>query len=220
MDDEEIPPAALDELAIFPLPDLVLFPNALLPLHIFEPRYRDLIADILAGSRLLAVARLRPGYDADYYGRPPVYAVAGIGRCISADPLPDGRYNIMVRGLGRFHIDAELAPAKAYRQVRGRLLGDDRTLRAVDLDDLHRELLAVCDRLADLVPEGDPLRQLTRVIPTPGGCADVVASALVRDPDFRQNLLELLDPGDRLEQVVEYVSMLVGQFGPGNRTLN
>src|SRR2546426_1112956 len=67
---EEIPASALEELAIFPLPDLVLFPNALLPLHIFEPRYRDMMADVLEGARLLAVVRLMPGFEDEYEGRP------------------------------------------------------------------------------------------------------------------------------------------------------
>ena len=217
---EEIPASALEELAIFPLPDLVLFPNALLPLYIFEPRYRDMMADVLAGSRLLAVVRLMPGYEDDYQGRPAVYSVAGIGRCVAADRLPDGRYNIMLRGLARVHIETEHPPARSYRRVRARILGDDRSLRTDEVDELHHELLAMCDRLADVIPDGEPVRQLSRVVPTAGGCADVVASALIRDPDVRQVLLELLDPAERLEQVIEYVSMLIGQFGPGNRTVN
>src|SRR5215470_6975820 len=217
MEDRDIPSAALEELAVFPLPDLVLFPNALLPLHIFEPRYREMMADVVAGSGLLAVARLRAGYEADYHGRPPIFSTVGVGRCISSDKLPDGRYNIMLRGLARLHVESELPPAHAYRQVRARLLVDSRSARAGELPTLHRELLSVCDRLAQVVTDGDPLRQLARTIPTPGGCADVVASALVRDPNVRQSLLELLDPADRLEQVTEYVAMLVGQFGPSNR---
>jgi len=217
---DTIPAAALAELAVFPLPDVVLFPNALLPLHIFEPRYRDMIADVVAGAGLLAVARLKPGYEADYHGRPPIFLTVGVGRCIASDKLPDGRYNIMLRGLARLGIEAELPPEKTYRQVRARILGDDRSARPADLDRLHRELVSVCDRLADVVNDGAPLRELARAVASPGGCADVVGSALVRDPNVRQSLLELLDPADRLERVIDYVAMLVGQFGPGNRTIN
>jgi uncharacterized protein len=217
---DTISAAALADLAVFPLPDLVLFPNALLPLHIFEPRYREMMGYVVAGSGLLAVARLRPGYEADYHGRPPIFQTVGVGRCIASDKLPDGRYNIMLRGLARLQIEAELPPDRSYRQVRARILGDARSARPGELDRLHRELLSVCDRLADVVNDGAPLRELARAIPSPGGCADVVGSALVRDPDVRQTLLELLDPADRLEQVIDYVAMLVGQFGPGNRTLN
>jgi len=217
---DEIASEALASMAIFPLPDMVLFPSALLPLHIFEPRYRDMMADVLAGTELLAVVRLRPGYQADYHGRPPVYSTAGVGRCIAADRLPDGRYNIMLRGVGRIHIEQELPPTKSYRQVRGQLLPDARSTRSEGLADQHRGLVALCDRLADVVAEGEPLRHLARAAEGPGECADVVASALVRDADLRQTLLELLDPADRLDQVSDYVSRLVAQLGPGNRTLN
>jgi Lon protease-like protein len=218
---EEIPASALEELAIFPLPDLVLFPGALQALHIFEPRYRDMMAYVLDGSRLLAVARLMPGYEDEYDGRPAVYSVAGIGRCIAADRLPDGRYNIMLRGLARMHIENEHPAARSYRRVRARILGDDRSLRPGDeIRDLHHELLAMVERLADVVPDGELLRQHSQVVADPGGCADVVAAALVRDPDVRQLLLENLDPAERLEVVIEHVTMLIGQFGPGNRTVN
>jgi len=217
---DEIPAAALEELAIFPLPDLVLFPSALLRLHIFEPRYRDMIADVLAGSRLLAVARLRPGYEADYLGRPPVYVTAGLGRCVAAERLPDGRYDIMLRGLARMVIESELPAEKSYRRVRARILLDERSPRAGQLGELHGELLALCDRLADVVSDGEPLRQLSRVVASPSGCADLIASELIRDPDARQSLLERLDPAQRLDEVIEHLSILLAQLGPGNRTVN
>jgi Lon protease-like protein len=213
--------AALDGLAIFPLPGIVLFPNALLPLHIFEPRYRDMMTDVTAGSRILAIARLKPGFEPEYEGRPPVFDTIGIGEVVTADRLPDGRWNIMLRGLARARIEDELPPIRRYRLVRGRILRDDVSTRGARLEVAQRELIAICDRLADVVPEGgDALRQLARVIESPGGCADVVAAALVRDPDTRQTLLELLDPADRLDEVISYVSMLVAQLGPGPRTVN
>jgi Lon protease-like protein len=218
----EIPPAALEELAIFPLPGMVLFPNALLPLHVFEPRYRAMMADVLGGSRLIAIARLRPGYEADYEGRPPVFDTVGAGRIVSADRLPDGRYNLLLRGLARVRVERELQPTRAYRQIAGRILRDDLTTRPEQLDAGHRELLALCDRLADVVPPdgAEALRRLARTLPSPGGCADVVAAALVRDPDVRQMLLELLDPADRIDEVMRYVALLVAQLGPGPRTVN
>ena len=210
----EIPAGALDALAIFPLPDLVFFPGSLLPLHIFEPRYREMIGDVLAGSGLLAVVRLLPGFEPNYKGRPPVADIAGVGACVSADRLPDGRYNLMLRGLGRVRLDEELAPDTSYRRARCRLLPDSRSSRAERLDEGQRTLIALCDRLASVVPEGEVLRQLARALPTPGGCADAVANALVRDPEARQTLLELLDPADRLDQVAMVVNALVARMDP------
>ena len=77
-------------IPIFPLPEVVFFPETVLPLHVFEPRYRQMIADCLAGDRWLAVAMLRAGWEKDYQGRPPVHGVAGAGEIIQAEMLADG----------------------------------------------------------------------------------------------------------------------------------
>ncbi len=76
------------EIAIFPLPNVVFFPHTLLPLHIFERRYRQMLADCLAGERRLAMALLRPGWEAGYHGRPAIYAVAGAGEIVSSETRP------------------------------------------------------------------------------------------------------------------------------------
>jgi Lon protease-like protein len=218
---DTIAPSALDALPIFPLPDAVLFPGTLLPLHVFEPRYRDLTAQVLAGNRLMAIARLRPGYQADYQGRPPVFAVAGVGYVIGDEKLPDGRYNIILRGVGRVIIERELPPDKSFREVRARMLVDTHSGRADALPVLHEQLIALCDRLSmALDAGGDDLRQLVRALPSPAGCADVLSAAMITDPDQRQALLEALDPADRLEQVTVRVTALLLRLGPAADTLN
>ncbi len=85
-------------IPIFPLPNVVLFPNVFLPLHIFEPRYRAMVADALAGDRIIGMVLLRPGYEASYDGRPPVYPIGCAGVITHSEPLPDGRFNIVLRG--------------------------------------------------------------------------------------------------------------------------
>ena len=70
---------ALEEVPVFPLPNVVLLPGALLPLHVFEPRYREMTRDVVAGRRRMAVARLQPGFEADYHGRPPMPHTRWIG---------------------------------------------------------------------------------------------------------------------------------------------
>src|SRR5512147_2882121 len=111
-------PGALASLPIFPLPNCVLLPGGLLPLHVFEPRYRELTRDCLADSRLLAVARLVPGHEAQYFGRPPIYPHAGLGRIICSDELDDGRFHILLRGVGRVRVESELDGEHTYRRVR------------------------------------------------------------------------------------------------------
>src|SRR5713226_10007344 len=93
-----------DILPIFPLPNVVLFPTVFLPLHIFEPRYREMVADALADDRLIGMVLLKPGWQHDYEGRPPVYPIGCSGVMTHVDRTTDGRYNIVLRGLERFRI--------------------------------------------------------------------------------------------------------------------
>jgi Lon protease-like protein len=94
-------------IPIFPLPNVVLFPNVFLPLHIFEPRYRAMVGDALGGDRIIGMVLLQPGYEADYNGRPPVFPIGCAGVITHAEPLNDGRFNIVLRGLERFRITGE-----------------------------------------------------------------------------------------------------------------
>src|ERR1700754_4703592 len=128
MRDTVSPPdsSALSSLPIFPLPNCVLLPGGLMPLHVFEPRYRELTRDCLAGHQLMAVARLRPGYETTYYGRPPVYERCGVGRIICSEELPDARFALLLRGVARIEIARELPAERSYRQVEARMLADAR----------------------------------------------------------------------------------------------
>ena len=89
---------------LFPLPNLVLFPHVMQPLHVFEPRYRCLLEDSLASDRLIAMALLAPGWENDYEGRPPLYPMACLGRVTSFHRLDDGTYNLLLLGLHRVRL--------------------------------------------------------------------------------------------------------------------
>jgi uncharacterized protein len=106
-----------DLLSIFPLPNVVLFPGVFLPLHIFEPRYREMVADALATDRLIGMALLRKGWEGRYEGRPPVYSVGCSGLITHCEKLRDGCFNIVLRGLDRFLIVDE-DQLGAYRRAR------------------------------------------------------------------------------------------------------
>jgi uncharacterized protein len=101
-------------IPLFPLPNVVLFPNVHLPLHIFEPRYRELVGDSLDGDRIIGMVLLRPGWEGDYEGRPPIYPIGCGGLITHAERLSDGRYNIVLRGLEKFRVRRE-DPGRAYR---------------------------------------------------------------------------------------------------------
>jgi uncharacterized protein len=104
-------------IPIFPLPNVVLFPNVFLPLHIFEPRYRAMLGDALAGDRIIGMTLLMPGYETDYEGRPAVYPVGCAGVITHSERLPDGRSNVVLRGIEKFRILEEDA-SKEYRLAR------------------------------------------------------------------------------------------------------
>lgn len=234
---EPISDAELESLPIFPLPQCVLLPGGLLPLHVFEPRYRELTRYCLEGNRPMGVARLRPqrslrdsgaraalaaGEPLDLGGdrsRPPVFQHVGVGRIICSEELEDGRFLLLVRGVARVVIDRELPASHSFRLVSAHRLGDcEADPEAVR--HLHHQLMAICDRLAMVLEEGG--RQLRELAcgAIPGACADAVAAALMMDADERQALLEQTDPHARLTTALSHVSRLLCQVVPCDDVVN
>ena len=110
-------PALPAEIPLFPLPEVTLFPGVSRPLLIYEPRYRAMIADALKGDRIIGMVRLQLGFEKDYEGRPPIYAVGCAGRIEKYEQLADGRYVILLRGLTAFRVLSE-NQRKPYRLGR------------------------------------------------------------------------------------------------------
>ncbi len=115
-----------DVIPVFPLPNVVFFPRMPLPLHVFEPRYREMVRDAARGPRLIGMALLRGDWEADYYGTPPIYATGTVGELVRLEELPDGRFNIVLRGVSEYVVQREL-DGKAYREavVAWRPVADD-----------------------------------------------------------------------------------------------
>ena len=119
---QSAPPAAPPQTAaalpatvpLFPLPDVVLFPDVSLPLRIFEPRYRAMVADALKGDRIIGMVLLQPGHEADYEGRPPIFPVGCAGVITQVEQLANGEYTLVLRGLQKFRVTSE-EPGGAYR---------------------------------------------------------------------------------------------------------
>ena len=110
------------EIPLFPLPEASLFPGVSRPFLVFEPRYREMIADALKGDKIIGMIRLRPGFEKDYEGRPPIYSVGCAGVIDKYEQLPDGRYVILLRGLTTFRVvsedDTSSGGGKPYRLAR------------------------------------------------------------------------------------------------------
>lgn len=194
-------PAALEALPIFPLPEVVLFPGALLPLHIFEPRYRAMLADALATHRCIGMALLlEPGKDASLApgGEPRIARAAGLGVIVQHETLPDGRSNILLQGRARVALD-ELPMEGLYRRARARLLAQvDTTVPDADLAALHAAVM----RFVTAVRQRSPA--VTFKLPAgvdAGGAADLCAHHLVMDAAVRQRALEELDVAARVRLV-------------------
>jgi uncharacterized protein len=207
---------ALARLPMFPLPNVVLFPHALLPLHIFEERYRAMARDVLAGARFLAISLIAPG-ESEKTDKPAVQRIAGVGEVVMAHELPDGRFNLVVRGRGRIRIDQELPSERPYRMVAATALPDLPAGDPRELADADQSLRALVGHLADAIPEGgELLRQVIAAQETPSELVDVLAAALIVDPGLRQRLLEMRDVGKRIERVsAEVVAMTARIAAPG-----
>jgi Lon protease-like protein len=110
-------------LPLFPLPNVVLFPRMPLPLHVFEPRYRTMLADALETHRAIGMVLLKPGWESDYQGRPPVYPIGCAGLIERCERFEDGRYNVLLKGVARFRVEAERS-GHPYRWAEARYSGD------------------------------------------------------------------------------------------------
>jgi uncharacterized protein len=109
---------------LFPLPNLVLFPNVVQPLHIFEPRYCEMLHDAVANDRLIAMALLLPGWEQKYQHRPAIASTVCVGKIVSHTPTDDGRHNILLVGLKRARIVQEVEPSKSFRQAKVEVQSD------------------------------------------------------------------------------------------------
>lgn len=199
---------------IFPLPEATFFPHTMLPLHVFEARYRALVTDALARDRRLAVVQLRPGWQADYAGRPPVASVAGLGEIVGCERLATARYNIALEGLGRVRIVRELPADTLYRLAEAVELHDVEPRQ--DVSPTVFRIRASCARLLRALDRPETL--LAGVLgtdPSPAELADRVASAILPDPAVRQELLETVDVGRRLRRLSEALDELVRQVPGG-----
>jgi uncharacterized protein len=193
-------------IPLFPLPNVVLFPNVFLPLHIFEARYRDMVADALAADRIIGMVLLRPGWENDYEGRPAIYPVGCAGLITHAERLSDGRFNIVLQGMEKFKV-LEEDDSRAYRLARV----DSVTELPADGDDKDEMRLARRRLEALLVPQPKGRGSDTKV---PASMADedlvnALAQYLELEPVEKQALLERDSLLARCRSLIELLEMKV-----------
>ncbi len=210
--------SAIIQIPIFPLPDAVLFPHTLLPLHVFEPRYRQMVQDVLSGDRRIAMALLKPGWERDYSGRPPVYPIAGAGEIIQHEELSDGRFNILLRGTMRIAILAELPPDKPYRLVRARPLPDrylEKDPQAL-LDRVERLKVFYMRILAEVQKGQTDLAKIFGGVKDPGIILDRIAGAAIPEAEVRQRVMDAVEVATRFQIVQDHLIAVLGHLSDRN----
>ncbi len=209
----ELPDGFAGIVRLFPLPNLVLFPHVVQALHIFEPRYRELLEDALAGDQLISLALLQPGWESEYEGRPQIYPVTCVGRVVAHARLEDGRYNILLHGLRRATVVREFPPEHAFRMAEVAIMDDVYPAGgAVQRSQIQRDLLHTFQRLVPDSPAAqDQFEQLLSQQLPLGVLTDVVAYTLPLELDFKRQLLSEWNVDNRAEQLLARLRVLADQ---------
>ena len=203
----EVTEAVLGRLPLFPLPSAVLFPGVVMPLHFFEPRYRALADYCVNGPRMMALGTLVPGYEADYEGRPPIYPIVTVGVVAAERRLPDGRWDIALRGLSRVELVEEVASNEPFRIIRARKVREiERNDDRLGAERLRSAVVQVANQLPALWPQLSPLLVAAR---SPGALADVVAGTFLESHEERRKLLDELVVGKRMDALQDALAQVL-----------
>ncbi len=202
MADSTASPKVENFARLFPLPNLVLYPQIVQGLHIFEPRYRELMADTLAGDMHFALVLLQPDWENDYDECPPIQEIACLGKVVAHDQMNDGRYNLQLRGITRIRILEELDDDKPYRTARYEPLHDIVPAQMSTLSALRKEVATAI--LARFPEGGTTHKQIEELIhsDTPlGPLCDIFAYSLPLPLELKQQLLAECDVAARATQL-------------------
>ena len=220
---------ATRQLPIFPLPDIVFFPGTVLPLHVFETRYRAMVKDALAADGTIAVALLQPGWDQRYAGNPEYFPIATAGRMEDIETTPDGRYYFKLAGSVRVRL-GEVVRDAPYRLVEAEEIPErpvdesDPSIRRAKLDLLATQVCLVRELTGNDLPRLVLDERISFEAAVNGACASLPTEAAIR-----QTLLELDDLKERhrravaiLDEILKRVLVLksTADDGVGSRGVN
>ena len=159
MESDQNSPGKNIVIPLFPLPTTVFYPNTSLPLHIFEPRYRNMVADALNGKGEIGMILLKPGWESDYEGTPEIMTIGCLGKIKHHSELSEGKYNILLSGLYRFRILNEIR-GKIYRQAEVAFLKEinDQDL-TTETSPIKEQLIRVMQLYLKNIPDGTQIEQ-------------------------------------------------------------
>jgi Lon protease-like protein len=191
-------PASL--IPVFPLPNVVLFPKLQLPLHIFEPRYREMVRDAIDHEGLIGMALLKGDWEKDYYGNPDIYSVGCLGKIVGVTPLPDGRYNILLHGLTEYDIREQILDATPYRQARVVLRDED--MATNPLASLQKEILELARET--IQQDSSPLLKILGDLSLDGATwLNLCCFSFDISPVEKQSLLEAKSLEERARHLID-----------------
>ncbi len=189
-------------IPLFPLATVVFFPNTLLPLHVFEPRYRQMVSDIINAERIIGMVLLKPGWEKDYQGNPEIYKVACMGRIVSVETLEDGRFNVVLYGLKRVRI-LEIVKDSPYRLARVKILEDMHGTNEEAYRERIIELVSKWNGMLGKEHESHRINIDTR-LPLEN-LTDAFASLNISNVFEKQELLEEVSVPKRAEKVISHL---------------
>lgn len=196
----------IESQPVFPLPNVVLFPKALLPLHVFEPRYRLMMEEVLRGNQSICMALLKPGWERDYYGNPDVYAIGCVGRVLQHRQRSDGRYDLVLHGEYKVAIE-EFERDQPFRVARVRRIEEDAAwLEREEAGGESRGLLSMFRRSHE---KGGTALDMAQLLGPHLGAASIlntIAMNLNLDPADKQRLLEMETAELRYRAVFAYLT--------------
>jgi len=185
---------------VFPLSTVVFFPNTLLPLHIFEERYRDMLSNALNSEKIIAMALLKPGWEENYYENPEVYEVAGMGRIVSSETFSDGRSNIVLYGLKRIKI-VEFIEERPYRTAKIEVLENRKSSDEKNYKDRMNNIVSDWN---DMLGSNFKEHKLSLNMNLPlENLTDVMASVILTNIFEKQSFLEETDIDKRAAMLIE-----------------
>jgi Lon protease-like protein len=211
LDGLKLPQAFTGIVRLFPLPNLVMFPGVMQPLHIFEPRYRQMTADSLAADQLIAMALMKPGWEPQYEAKPAVFSTVCVGRIMTHSRLEDGRYNVLLHGLRRATIVREIPTDRMYRMAEVALPAQSRSGTAAQLSALFEKVKRKFRRLCrrDKTLDEEACQSMFGDTLSPEILADLVAFSLDVAPPMKQRVLAENDVTTRLLLVAELLDRLL-----------
>lgn len=219
----DLPPIKLDqEIPLFPLPNCVLFPGVVQPLHIFEPRFRQMMCQTMSGQAAMVMALLKPGWEKTYHASPQIYPRVCLGRVIAHEKLDDGKFNLLLQGVARVDVVSESRHAGewgVYRSVMLRRVeeteasgGNEALQRRVLLELFEKSALrelTITPALATLFEESVSLSRLI----------DGLAFSLVQDCQAKQRLLEEANVAARGELLLRELIALAARLRPAKQAV-